>query len=99
MTAFPSKLLNSPVELHSPHCGNGELWVDALFLESALTWSRLVLLPNLSPSRAIQALVCFVKHLNSISISSPERVLIFYLMVALQILDVAFNPEFPKYFL
>lgn len=73
--------------------------MDALCLESALTWSRLVLLPNLFPSRAIPALVYFVKHLNSVSISFPERVLIFYLMVALQILDVVFNPEFPKYFL
>lgn len=83
----------------STHCGNGELYIDGLCLESALTRSRLVLLPNLFPSRAVQALVYFVKHLNSISISSPERVLIFYLMVALRILDVAFNPEFPKYFL
>lgn len=47
---------------------------------------RPVLLPHLFPSRAIQALIYLGKHLNNDSITDPERVLIFYLLVALQIL-------------
>lgn len=85
------------------HCQGFFLKLRALESEvlgvRGVRWNRLALLRNLSPPRVIQALVYFVKHLNNISISYPERVLIFDLMVALQILKVASNPEFPKYFL
>lgn len=50
---------------------------EYIVLESGVRGNRLALLPNPFASGAIQALVCFVKHLNNISISYPERVLVF----------------------